>query len=187
MEKIDAGITQDIRDHLIGMTYGAIPNYILPGMWSGLVGEGHHSSQKVRIFQTTRTQDMPITPHSHRFDLACMVLNGWVENTIYTETDDSSAWGDPFFLSLLKYGGSPGEYEKEVLGPKRYARVTKKYLPGQWYFMAHEAIHSIVFGRDTALLLIEGDSKTDSSLILEPNVYGKHVETFQVHDWMFKA
>jgi hypothetical protein len=190
MEKIDPRISHEIRDHLDRMTYDPIGNYIVPGLWSSLVAEGHHSSQKVRLFTNSRTQDQHITPHSHRFDLACMVLHGSVENTIYEpypEEWGGTKYGDRFMASKLTYSGVPGKYKQEQIEAELYGHRTNTYVAGQWYYMTHEQIHSIKFSKDAMVLVFEGDSKTDTTTILEPFVNGKVIPTFKVEDWMFKA
>ena len=186
MDKIEPNITHEVRQHLLNMGYGSITNYIIPGLSSHLIAEDPHSSQKIRMFANHRTQDMPITPHSHRFDLACMVLHGSVENTIYDEWTYPELT-DEFMVSRLEYQGNPGQYKKEQVAAKRFIRNTRQYTAGQWYFMTHDQIHSIKFSKDAMVLVFEGDSKTDQTLILEPYVFGQAIPSFKVEDWMFQA
>ena len=184
--EIEPNITHEVRQHLLGMGYDSITNYIVPGLSSHLIGEDARSSQKIRMFCNHRTQDMPITPHSHRFDLACMVLHGSVENTIYAEPQHLGQ-ADEFFVSSLVYDGNPGQYYKLEDGQRSFSRSTRTYTAGQWYFMTHDQIHSITFSKDAMVLIFEGEAKTDRSMILEPYVFGEHIKTFKVEDWMFKA
>lgn len=188
MENIDPKIDFRIRNHLLRMGYNTISNYIVPGLVSTLIGEGSTSSAKIRLFSNTRTQDMPITPHSHRFDLACMVLRGRVENTLYRQwATASESVTDDFAVSKLKYGGSPGVYTQATDEVRTFARTVTAYEQGQWYFMSCKEIHSIKFGKDAMVLIFEGPNKVDESVILEPHVDGKTIHTFKVEDWMFQT
>lgn len=190
MEKIDPRIDDRIRDHLLDMGYDSLHNYIVPGLVSTLIGEDPHASAKIRLFRNTRVQDEFITPHSHRFDLACMVLQGSVENTIFTAVPyaghTSEMYSDEYQVSKLVYDGYPGKYKKEDDHFARFARNPKTYRPGQWYFLKDYDIHSIKFSKDAIVLIFEGDSKTDETVILEPRVNGETIRTFKVEDWMFK-
>lgn len=190
MERIEPNISPEICRHLFGATYSHLHNYIVPGLSSSLIaeaGDGIDSTHKVRLFTNSRTQEMPITPHSHRFDLACVVLHGSVENTIYDKQGVKLNCSDEFMASSLVYGGNPGEYTRKVGESGHYTRYTNRYEVGQWYFMSHDRIHSITFSKDAMVLVFEGDTKTDTTTILEPFVDGKRVETFKVEDWMFQV
>ena len=188
MENIDPKIDDRVRNHLLAMGHSTISNYIVPGLVSTLIGEDLTGSSKIRLFSNTRTQDMPITPHSHRFDLACMVLKGSVENTIYHQWGDTSqSFTDDFAVSRLKYGGSPGDYTLAPESVHSFSRRVSTYVAGQWYFMNHEAIHSIKFSKGALVLIFEGPNKTNESVILEPHVSGKTIRTFEVEDWMFQT
>lgn len=190
MDKIDPRLHDDVKRHLLDMGYDSLHNYIVPGLVSTLIAEDPHASSKVRLFRNTRTQDQHITPHGHRFDLACMVLQGTVENTIYATIPYShggTSYTDEFAVSRIRYLGTPGRYDRDDAGFNHYARTTSLYQPGQWYFMDYTAIHSIKFSKDALVLVFEGDSKTDETFILEPVVNGKAIRTFNVEDWMFKS
>lgn len=182
---ISPNITDSIGEHLAGMRIGTIGNYILPGLQSAMLGETERG--KIRMFTATRPQEAHITPHSHRFDLACYVVKGWVENCLYRQSGMKADWNDEFMVSRLTYGGEPGKYAKEQIGTNLFAGVSSRWEEGQWYFMQADEIHSIVFGKGTSVLIFEGATKTDESVILEPVVDGKVVPTFGVQDWMFKA
>lgn len=191
MEKIDPRITDRICDHLLDMGYDSLHNYIVPGLVSTLIGEDPHASSKIRLFRNTRTQDEFITPHSHRFDLACMVLQGSVENTIFDAVPYSGPqtprYADEFQVSRLKYEGNPGHYDKADTTVQAFSRYVNSYQPGQWYFLKCDDIHSIRFSKDAIVLIFEGDSKTDTTIVLEPRVNGSTIRTFKVEDWMFHA
>jgi hypothetical protein len=190
MEKIDPRITDQICNHLLDMGYDSLHNYIVPGLVSTLIGEDRHASAKIRIFRNTRTQDEFITPHSHRFDLACMVLQGSVENTIFMPVPypnvTSDIYSDEYQVSRLIYEGSPGKYDKADAVVQRFGRFVNTYKAGQWYFLKFDEIHSIKFSKDAIVLIFEGDSKTDTTTVLEPHVNSKTIRTFKVEDWMFQ-
>lgn len=190
MEKIDPRITDQICNHLLDMGYDSLHNYIVPGLVSTLIGEDPHASAKIRIFRNTRTQDEFITPHSHRSDLACMVLQGSVENTIFMPVPypnvTSDIYSDEYQVSRLIYEGNPGKYDKADAVVQRFGRLATTYTTGQWYFLKFDNIHSIKFSKDAIVLVFEGDSKTDTTYVLEPHVNGKTIRTFKVEDWMFQ-
>ena len=186
MEKVNPNTSYEIRQHLLKMGYGAIDNYITPALTSMLIGERAATGQKVRMFVNARTQDMPITPHSHRFDLACLVVNGWVNNSIYQRRGLPSIHSDSFTVSQLTYGGKAGCYEKARVEEAYFARNTAKYVAGQWYFMKDTDIHSIEFSKDAMVLVFEGPTVGTDTTILEPYVNGETISTFKVEDWMFK-
>lgn len=85
-------------DHILSLTHSHVHNYVIPGLTSSLIGEqSPHGS--VRVFQCLRDHQEVITPHSHRFDLTCIVLRGSVMNRIWEPVEGGpkvSVWG---FLS----------------------------------------------------------------------------------------
>lgn len=180
----------DLQDFFGEIGTGRIDNYILPGLSSVMLSGHFDAIASVRMFENTRNQQGFITPHSHRFSLACCVLRGEVHNSIYSEATSTTAVGidlDEFEASNLKYMGMPGFYDPEP--PSRagkWRKYTEKYAVGQWYFMRHDAIHSIDFSPDARVLVIEGPDVTDTTVVLQPVVNGKVVPTFKVEDWMFK-
>lgn len=163
------------------MKSSTLRNYVLPGLDSSLLGNGI-----VRIFESSRDTEEHITPHSHRFDFACFVMRGWVENTVYTLANEGKD-ADCFVMATLKYLGSTGKYEVDQgTDPLIFDRNTDTYVKGQWYSMSSEEIHSIKFSRDAVVLFFEGPNVTSETSILEPCSHGKRVPTFKVHDWMFE-
>lgn len=178
----------DLQDFLGEIGHDRIDNYILPGL-SSLMLSGENTT--VRMFENTRNQQGFITPHSHRFSLACCVLRGEVHNSLYTEDCSTTAMGtnlDEFETTRLKYSGEPGHYDrlKASAYKGKWCKYTQKYSAGQWYFMRDSAIHSIEFSPDARVLVIEGPDVTDTTTILEPVVNGVVVPTFRVESWMFK-
>lgn len=169
-----------------------IRNYIVPGISSTLLSK----DAKIRVFTSTRDQQEFVTPHSHTFDLLCFVLKGHIINTLWTvcrayyPEDEDYPYGDPYeCVTMSKEGGGLGSYENDSdeKNVKKfiYDNESKEYVEGESYFMKHDEIHSIRFGRGSMVLIVEGPQKTDTFDILQPICHGKTVPTFKVEDWMF--
>lgn len=156
-----------------------LQNYVIPGLSSHLIQNG-----KVRLFENERTHQEPITPHSHRFDFACLVLSGEVCNIEWRETTEDE--GDLFAISELSYFGEIGEHAKNTIEHSFWYNKPKFYEAGDIYFMRSTEIHSIQFGRNTKVLFFEGVDKSNKSVILEPVVGGKVIPTYQKLDYMFQ-
>lgn len=164
------------------MTSGTIENYIVPGLRSQLLGASEFG--KVRMFAIDRDQQEFVTPHSHRYDLQCIVLAGEVHNTIWTPRNEE---GDEYAVSELHYDGKPGAYtpSSTYLETKRFIQRTRQYHSGQSYYMKYDEIHSIRFLCGARVLVLEGPEKSKVSQILEPIVMGFRVASFFVEPWMF--
>lgn len=171
-------------DHLRKMAHSPIRNYIVPGLTSWLIGE-KSAAGCVRMFECERSHEEAITPHSHRFDFACVVLQGAVRNVIWKR--DTLGTGDLFAGRTIIYGGSPGAYSSDC-SPKvhRYTRTERRFTAGQQYGMTHDEVHSIFFERSTFVLFFEGPSITNETTVLEPWCDGMPVPTFEVRPWMFQ-
>jgi hypothetical protein len=161
-------------------------NYIVPGLDSTLIS-------KVRMFEMKREQDMLITPHSHRFDLSCYVLEGRVVNTTYEMVQGSAPYGGPdlrgnsYGRSILSYNGQPGHYEKALDGVYRYYKTPKTYEKGDWYDMTHNTVHSITFEKGARVLIFEGPDVSKETVVLEPCDHNDQIiPTFKVEEWMFR-
>jgi len=163
-----------------------VTNYVLPGLTSILMNT-EDSGAKVRMFVNTRHQVHSITPHSHRFNLSCLVIKGWVENTIWVPCSSRMDEGDLFQRSTLEYCGKIGSYRRTEGVACHHRPNLLTHREGDLYHMAYDEIHSIVFSKGAKLLLIESAPECKSSVILEPIVDGKHLETMRVEDWMFKG
>lgn len=172
---------EDILQLIFAMKNSSLKNYIVPGLTSSLIGGGKFG--KVRLFEASRHQNEFVTPHTHRFDFACLVLSGFVENTIWSRTDELN--GDLYEISELTFESSFGSYYSEKRSRDFWTNRTFFY-EGCWYHMDHTSYHSIKFSKDAIVLFFEGPKKTDSSYILEPVVDGVKISTFQVSNWMFK-
>lgn len=178
----------DIRplNTLLSMSNNTLDNYILPGLSSHLIGGGGYG--KVRLFEASRRQQLGITPHSHRFDFTCLVLQGSVTNTLWAPDYQ----GDKFSMQYLEYQGQAGQYQKreriqgvDKPGYTHWAGNSARYTEGQWYSMDSEEIHSIEFSRDALVLFFEGPEKTQITKILEPVAGTAVIPTLKVEPWMF--
>jgi hypothetical protein len=170
------------RSLLRSMMHSPIRNYIIPGVTSWLIGEPSPKGT-IRLFQSSRDHQEAVTPHSHRFDFQCWVLDGRVRNRIWTY---SSYGGDMFTQTNLVYKGEPGAYERVHIGQSRYEHTDTVHEAGSWYSMKSKQIHSIYFAKGTEVLFLEGPTKESQSLILEPFVDGDTIPTFNIEPWMFK-
>ena len=132
-------------------------NYALPGLSSSLLQNG-----KVRLFESCRNTEEFITPHSHRFPFACLVLQGSVQNSLWVEDPD----GDEYQISELHYGGEVGKYSVVEKDVRRFAAFKKDYQTSHWY----------------AMKAIDESQTTE---ILQPVVNMNVIPTFKTEDWMF--
>lgn len=162
--------------------FSPVHNYILPGLTSSLLGESPDGG-RIRLFQASRYQTTSITPHSHRFDLHTIVLEGSVTNTLWRNDKE----GSEFALSAImrKDEAKFGEYETELQSINKYSPLDSYYRQGSEYFMSHSDIHSITFEPNTTLLLFESKPVADISYVLEPVVKGKVIQTLEKKDWMY--
>lgn len=162
---------------ILGMAHSKIGNYILPGLESALLGA------KTRLFINTRESIGQITPHNHRFDFQCLVLRGWVVNTLFVKDDA----GEEFARKRKIYTGIPGEYKDAHLsGPAMFRLDKHKYQAGDWYGMKSDQFHTIEFSPDAVVLFIEGETVASSFDYLSPIVNGEVIDTMSVEPWMFK-
>lgn len=166
-------IQTDIIDQIKEST---LRNYVIPGLDSSLLKAG-----KVRVFECSREHQEQITPHSHRFDILCIVLKGSVTNILWENNPD----GDLYQVTNLEYGGAPGEYTEYPQGNKTLAPRKNKYKVGDTYSMSYRDIHSIQFSKGAVVLFLEGEDKTQVTQILEPMVNGNVIPTFKVEPYMF--
>lgn len=158
------------------LSHSKLSNYILPGLDSLLVGS------TTRLFVNTRRSIGEITPHSHRFDFQCLVLQGSVTNTLFIPDDD----GDCYSVSSMTYLGNPGEYKTTNKGIRWYSAADKVFVAGDWYGMASQEVHSIRFSNDAVVLFIEGLQTTTDSIYLEPHINGETINTMKTESWMFQ-
>lgn len=162
-------------DTFLSLTHSTLHNYILPGLESRMIGATS------RVFVNTRESIGAITPHSHRFGFQCLVLQGYVENTLFTE----DAGGDLYQTTLMEYMGTPGKYDSTPGGLHYFLPSTVTHVVGEWYGMQADEIHTIRFSRDAIVLFVEGLPSTAHSVVLEPHVNGATIRTMHTEAWMF--
>ena len=133
----------------------------------------------MRLFECTHSNPVPITPHSHRFDFTCVVLEGTVHNLVWQESDRGSLY------ELAEQIGKLGNYELLPMKQANYACVEHIYHKGDVYSMRSEEIHSIFFSKGAKVLFIEGPERSEKSLVLQPVVNGRVIPTLKTEDWMF--
>ena len=169
---------QNLRTLTHSMRQDTLHNYVTMGLNSSLLTNGC-----VRHFHQTREQTSVITPHSHRFDLMCLVLSGVVTNTLYF----SSMEGDKYQVSEQVYKDI-GKYR--ILDTKYVDRFILRptvYRSGEWYSMNYNEIHSIWFSKGAQVLFFEGPTVTDASYFLEPMDEYENVDrTLKTEEWMFR-
>ena len=78
----DSMLTELQLQMLKAMANSRLGNYAgIPGLSSSLLGGPKHG--RVRLFDCSRAHEESIVPHSHRFDVLCLVLRGAVENHLW--------------------------------------------------------------------------------------------------------
>jgi hypothetical protein len=174
-----------LREAVSRMTHDEVRNYALPGLTSELVGGGEYG--KVRLFRSDRQTQHHITPHSHRFNFACLVLAGSVTNQTYRKVrPHTDEVGDQFIRSKLQAAGM-GEYTvTPEAKPDDWLIEERTYEVGSVYTMTADQVHSIRFSKGACVLFFEGKQVRDESFILEPYCNGKRIPTFKVEEWMFE-
>ena len=123
------------------------------------------------------------TPHSHRFDFQCLVLEGTVHNRVWFKANS----GDPFQETILEHHGTFGDQTRRgAVSTANWSFTQTIYNKGQMYSMKAEQVHSIFFSKGAVVLFFEGPNRSDSSSVLEPVSNGRVIPTFKVEPWMFK-
>lgn len=165
------------------MSHNPVSQYVLPGLTSSLVGEGRGH---VRLLTSDRDTREWVTPHSHRFDFVCLVLEGDVENILF---ERGGGVGSNLYaagtIRLIAEG--MGRYAITRSGDHgSYIEKPAKYVAGETYSMKANQIHSIRFSRGAKVLFFEGPDVTEESVFLEPFSDGKTIRTFETSPWMFE-
>lgn len=176
-------------DLFLALAHDHVDNYVIPGLRSSMITD-LGARGKVRLFQMTRHQCTTITPHSHRYDLQCTVLRGEVRNTTWHPSTIQDE-GDLFKVSeqFLKKGMKPNSlcrydtYERNTA--PFYAEV-QTFRELEDYWIAHGEIHSIEFSKGAVVLVVESETKADSSLFIEPVDRGVTIQTMKTEGWMFR-
>lgn len=167
--------------------HNPIYNYITPGLTSWMIREYPDNGGMVRLFEMTRVQMTLISPHSHRFDFKCTVLQGRVSNVLWRKTSNTA--GDDWFVpSTLIYQGEQGKYKlisgKEACYYGERAIYDEHDKPH--YAMKHDEIHSIVFEKGAVVLFEEGPKLSDRSIILDPwDQPNGRIPLSDTQPWMF--
>lgn len=178
------------------MRHSSVLNYGIPGLASYLIGGGRHGM--VRLFEADRTILERITPHSHRFDFAALVVKGRVENVRYVRAQSvkeyTSVKANPYWVSFLEVERDndgnpiPGKYtQDEGYGPVSFFEKVDMHREGEWYTMKYDDLHCIHFEKGTQVLMFEGPQIDTRTTILEPFANGVRVPTLKVEDWMFQG
>lgn len=170
---------------LLAMAHSPLRNYIIPGLTSSLIGNPSLAGT-IRLFESEREHQETVVPHSHRFDFQCWVLAGAVTNRIWTKGWDGDREADWYAATELRYAGAPGEYARGEVFDARWTYRDTTYAANDWYRMKADAVHSIRFGRGAKVLFFEGPTISETSIILEPMVDGRVIETMKIEPWMFK-
>tara|TARA_R110000851_G_C12822952_1_gene539806 strand:+ start:64 stop:603 length:540 start_codon:yes stop_codon:yes gene_type:complete len=167
-----------LANMLQDMKQDKVSNYVIAGLDSYLVSNGN-----VRMFENSRNHQDQITPHSHRFNFACLVLEGSVINREWFETSEEE--GDFFESTILHYNGKIGSHTKSKEGRSFYAYLDTKHKEGDCYAMSAQQIHSIQFSKGAKVLFLEGPQITDTSIIIEPVIDGVVIPTYENKPYMF--
>lgn len=141
--------------------HSPLHNYAgIPGLTSWLIAESDYCI--VRMFENERDHDEVITPHSHRFDFECMVLDGKVWNTIYevepAEIPGKPQPGDLYQITEMECT-APGKYIRGKRARDFYSKHTTLYQMGDTYAMTFDQIHAIKFSKGARVLFIEQNKK----------------------------
>lgn len=173
---------KQVGDVISRMGHSKLSNYIVPGLESYLLGGGGDNGI-VRFFHSTRDHHEVITPHSHRYNFTCLVIEGEVWNTSWFPDVD----GDQYSLVKITPAGKVGEFNKSAMSVAKYKSKTSRYQRGYSYSMYKNDIHSIMFTKGAKVLFFEEPTSQEYSYILQPFVGGKTVNTFRVEDWMYES
>lgn len=181
----------DILEVLESLRSNTIHNYIAPGLDSHLIAREGGS---IRMFHMTRDQQFYISPHSHRFNFASVVICGWARQHLYRNLSTQNVGpqhtgADDRLYAVREYvpdRANPTNYGIKTASYGHFLRTTTVYEAGQWYSMKYDEFHSIEFSKGARVLFIEGPKIKDTSYFLEPVVNGKVVPLFDVPTWMYK-
>lgn len=154
-----------------------LTDYILPGLRSSQI-------PKARVFTMQRPPVTLMVPHTRRYELRALVIEGVVTNTVYLP----DVYGCSYAITEIHYGGRPGAYIcKDTQQRESFTQEVTSYGAGDWYSLRADEFCSMSFDQGAEVLILEGPQISDSSRILEPvDAEGKRIETFRVEPWMFK-
>lgn len=170
---------EKITDIVDRMKTSRLANYVIAGLDSYLLENG-----RIRLFENSRDHQDQITPHTHRFDFVCLVLEGYVTNKVWEKGVDGE--GDLFEQSELIYKGEPGSHALESVGRGWWEYSEYEFCAGEIYSMKADEVHSIKFSRGAKVLFFEGPDISNTSSIIEPVVDGKVIRTYENKPYMFE-
>lgn len=176
---------RSLRRLLAEMSSSPVRNYATAGLTSYLVGG--KGAGCVRYFYADRDTREWVTPHSHRFDSVCLVVEGAVENILFERSEGPMS--NKYAVGVLRpKAGGLGEYALNRTAERAsFIELPTFYNAGDLYAMRANDIHSIRFGKGARVLFFEGMPVQDTSVILEPvGEDGAVVPTFATAPWMFR-
>lgn len=182
-----SGILQDLDKCLEmlrkspGLLQGLRRDYIVPGLSSYLLSGGQgREGPKVRLFHQERPFEGWITPHDHRFDLACYVLKGEVKHTVYSRSYDP--WSGALY-SVQRFPFSlDGRMEPDETA--MFTSATEVYGRGNFYHLGYTTFHTVKFSRGAMVLFFEGPDLQEHNHVLLPVSNGRIINTATVQPWM---
>lgn len=176
-------MTEEIINAIENMKNSSIRNYIVPGLTSSLIGGKGFG--KIRLFEMSRLQHMPIHPHSHCYDFTCIVLQGCVTNKIWGKCEKGREYEGDIYRPVREEGGL-GDYKRISTGEDDfYSYDEVDYHVGEVYSMTHDQIHSIDFSSDAIVLFFEGPEVKKYHTSLIPVVDGQVIEPACDAAWQF--
>lgn len=173
-----------VQRQLRTMANSVIHNYATAGLTSQLIGGKDHG--KVRMLTADRDTREFITPHSHRYDFLCVVLEGEVVNTIYYEENWKTPASNQFAVSVIEPTDKFGKFWARHIRNSSFTEHVSTYKAGDVYEMTYDQIHSIRFSKGSVVLFLEGPERDHTSYVLEPFSDGSRVPTFSTPEWMFQ-
>ena len=188
MNRISPLAMKQVNQVINSLRSNVIHNYIAPGLDSYLLGV---SGGKIRMFEMTREQEFFISPHNHRFDFACLVLQGMVRHYTYhprfSDLDEDILGDENEEYQISTYypprNGKP--FDVKIVDTGYFSRTTTTYVSGDWYHLFRDKYHSIEFSMGARVLFFEGADQAETSNFLEPIINGKVIPTFTLPDWMY--
>ncbi len=181
-------MTPQMTEHLLSMCHSPVHNYVIPGLTSWMLGAPSDGKGCIRMFTMDRVHEEPIVPHSHRFDFRCLVLEGSVQNAIWTEINGLNIQGShgEYEVSDVTYEGVFGQHRMTSLYRAHFDRKKTLYNKGEEYSMKAEDIHSIYFSQGAKVLFFEGPTRVETSVVIEPVVDGEKIPLMRTDPWMFR-
>lgn len=169
-------IEAPVRSLLPGM--GTIKNYVVPGLDSILLARTQEGGC-LRLFHSTRDQEIYVVPHNHRYDFTCYVLDGGLTNILYLP----ESTGLPTHRAAT-YNRETHSWDNEYVSDVRMYQSTTTYAKSESYSMKSDEFHSVTFLQNTKALMMEGPPVSKSSKMLIPLRDGQPLDILLWKDWM---